>query len=314
MNDQSERQETSTRDAARRLELRKKYAAEHLDIAAQERTFDGAYTRTSLNALATGILFYRVFFKEFAGVAITYVVFGFFLWLIAAWRRYIVQSQRWEAFHTARMQQKPLFGPSSVTRDGYGPTFTESRDDVEMNLRGESSLKSAPAAASASNNAPPMMSPSSTMESLVRRQEGRDIEVNGEQYVGSPVLTGKSLFTNRRSSSENSIQVELTDIPMLRLASAADLSLPSPKDLMAEVEHSMPTLRKTRSRQIIAAIVPPEAEARPLPKEYFEWREGLENPPVAPTFETSGGVVSVISIVTIVIEIAVAWQLLKITH
>ena len=69
------------------LEKIKEIGFQHLDIMASERTFDGAYTRTALNCLATGLLIYRVFGREFESIAITYMVLGALLSGVAIYRR-----------------------------------------------------------------------------------------------------------------------------------------------------------------------------------------------------------------------------------
>ena len=59
-----------------------------LEIAARERTFDLAYTRSSLGMLATGIFIYRIFQKPFLPIAIVFVILGLCYYLVVIWRRY----------------------------------------------------------------------------------------------------------------------------------------------------------------------------------------------------------------------------------
>ncbi|KAI9303574.1 hypothetical protein BJ944DRAFT_204159 [Cunninghamella echinulata] len=57
------------------------------DLRARQRTFEGAYWRTSLAAFSTGLLILKVFTREFYKIGITFFVFGLALLAIALWRR-----------------------------------------------------------------------------------------------------------------------------------------------------------------------------------------------------------------------------------
>ncbi|KAI8328761.1 hypothetical protein BC941DRAFT_363440, partial [Chlamydoabsidia padenii] len=54
---------------------------------ARQRTFEGAYWRTSLAAFSTGLLILKIFTREFYKIGITFFVFGLALLAIALWRR-----------------------------------------------------------------------------------------------------------------------------------------------------------------------------------------------------------------------------------
>jgi hypothetical protein len=60
---------------------------ERLQVAAEERTFDGAYTRTVFNAIATGLVVYRVFGRDFSAIGLVMIVFGVLLYFVSLWRR-----------------------------------------------------------------------------------------------------------------------------------------------------------------------------------------------------------------------------------
>ena len=72
------------------------FASEHLEIAARERTFDGAYMRSALNAITTGIFVYRIFYHDFAPIAIVYILFGVLLFVSSAVRRYTQDTWIWK--------------------------------------------------------------------------------------------------------------------------------------------------------------------------------------------------------------------------
>ncbi|CAO3650951.1 unnamed protein product [Cunninghamella blakesleeana] len=57
------------------------------NLRARQRTFEGAYWRTSLAAFSTGLLILKVFTREFYKIGITFFVFGLALLAIALWRR-----------------------------------------------------------------------------------------------------------------------------------------------------------------------------------------------------------------------------------
>ncbi|KAI8059590.1 hypothetical protein BC940DRAFT_313477 [Gongronella butleri] len=57
------------------------------DLRARQRTFEGAYWRTSLAAFSTGLLILKVFTREFYKIGITFFAFGLALLAIALWRR-----------------------------------------------------------------------------------------------------------------------------------------------------------------------------------------------------------------------------------
>ena len=65
----------------------KQLNSELLQVAAEERTFDGAYMRSVMNMITTGFFVYRLFGEEFAEIGLVLVVFGFILYLVSLWRR-----------------------------------------------------------------------------------------------------------------------------------------------------------------------------------------------------------------------------------
>ena len=74
---------------------------ESLNIAAHERTFDGAYTRTVFNVISTGMIIYRIFGIEFAPIGLVFIVFGFSLYVVGLWRR-------WSSGRMPPVENKPI--------------------------------------------------------------------------------------------------------------------------------------------------------------------------------------------------------------
>ncbi|GAB5593401.1 hypothetical protein Unana1_08301 [Umbelopsis nana] len=60
---------------------------ELLEVRARQRTFEGAYWRTSIMAVSTGLLILKVFTKDFYKIGITFFVFGLVMLGIAVMRR-----------------------------------------------------------------------------------------------------------------------------------------------------------------------------------------------------------------------------------
>ncbi|KAI9290316.1 hypothetical protein BC943DRAFT_313721 [Umbelopsis sp. AD052] len=60
---------------------------ELLEMRARQRTFEGAYWRTAIMAVSTGLLILKVFTKEFYKIGITFFVFGLVMLGIAVLRR-----------------------------------------------------------------------------------------------------------------------------------------------------------------------------------------------------------------------------------
>ncbi|KAG2173700.1 hypothetical protein INT43_005120 [Umbelopsis isabellina] len=60
---------------------------ELLEIRARQRTFEGAYWRTSIAAVSMGLLIVKVFTKAFYKIGITFFVFGLVMLGIAVLRR-----------------------------------------------------------------------------------------------------------------------------------------------------------------------------------------------------------------------------------
>jgi uncharacterized membrane protein YidH (DUF202 family) len=74
-----------------------------LEIRARERTFEGAYTRTALNALGTGVLVMRVFSTEFFALGLVFVAYGVTLLILGRFRRRKLlhkQPDIWAPFRT----------------------------------------------------------------------------------------------------------------------------------------------------------------------------------------------------------------------
>ncbi|CAO3662092.1 unnamed protein product [Umbelopsis vinacea] len=61
--------------------------SELLEVRARQRTFEGAYWRTSIMAVSTGLLILKVFTKDFYKIGITFFVFGLVMLGIAVMRR-----------------------------------------------------------------------------------------------------------------------------------------------------------------------------------------------------------------------------------
>ncbi|KAI9593537.1 hypothetical protein BDF19DRAFT_448070 [Syncephalis fuscata] len=75
-----------------------------LEIRALERTFEGAYTRTALNALGSGVVVLRLFANEFFAMGIVFVVLGLAMLVIGLIRRHkLLYDHRdvWMPFRTS---------------------------------------------------------------------------------------------------------------------------------------------------------------------------------------------------------------------
>ncbi|KAH8928557.1 hypothetical protein BT69DRAFT_1212664 [Atractiella rhizophila] len=57
------------------------------ELRARERTFDGAYIRTSLVMLTYALIFLKIFSPEFARIGICYIIISFVLLVISLLRR-----------------------------------------------------------------------------------------------------------------------------------------------------------------------------------------------------------------------------------
>ncbi|KAI8052331.1 hypothetical protein BDF22DRAFT_743904 [Syncephalis plumigaleata] len=77
--------------------------ADLLEIRALERTFDGAYSRTALNALGSGTVVLRLFSREFFGMGLVFVVFGLAMLVVNLIRQRKLLNQHrdvWMPFRT----------------------------------------------------------------------------------------------------------------------------------------------------------------------------------------------------------------------
>ncbi|CAK9438685.1 uncharacterized protein LODBEIA_P29090 [Lodderomyces beijingensis] len=57
-----------------------------LDIRAHQRTYEGAYTRTSIGCLSFSILIIKLFSKEFLPVGTIYTIYGCFLYFLGVYQ------------------------------------------------------------------------------------------------------------------------------------------------------------------------------------------------------------------------------------
>lgn len=69
------------------LEWKLNFLFLRLVFSARQRTFEGAYWRTAIMAVSTGLLILKVFTKEFYKIGITFFVFGLVMLGIAVLRR-----------------------------------------------------------------------------------------------------------------------------------------------------------------------------------------------------------------------------------
>jgi uncharacterized membrane protein YidH (DUF202 family) len=70
---------------------------------ALERTFDGAYLRTALNALGSGVVVLRLFSREFFGMGLVFVAFGLSMLVVnlIRQRKFLNQHRNvWMPFRT----------------------------------------------------------------------------------------------------------------------------------------------------------------------------------------------------------------------
>lgn len=77
-----------------------------LDIRAHQRTYEGAYTRTSIGCLSFSILIIKLFSKEFLPIGTIYTIYGCLLYFIGVYKSstidmYYNQIQGVEIYRTA---------------------------------------------------------------------------------------------------------------------------------------------------------------------------------------------------------------------
>ncbi|RLV93129.1 hypothetical protein JA1_002688 [Spathaspora sp. JA1] len=70
-----------------------------LDIRAHQRTYEGAYTRTSIGCLSFSILIIKLFSKEFLPIGLIYTLYGFLVFLIG-----VYQTNRVEKFYNGHLE------------------------------------------------------------------------------------------------------------------------------------------------------------------------------------------------------------------
>jgi hypothetical protein len=96
-----------------------------LGVLATERTFDGAYTRTALNSIATGIFIYRVFQDKFKSIAFVYVAFGTAIAFVSFYRRlssFSSSSRGLRRVHDEEVEMSTIDGgPGSSSNDDGTP-------------------------------------------------------------------------------------------------------------------------------------------------------------------------------------------------
>jgi uncharacterized membrane protein YidH (DUF202 family) len=88
-------------------------------LPARERTFEGAYVRTALNALGTGAVVLKLFSREFFSMGLIFIAFGVAMLVLGLLRRQKMLGQNRDVWAPFRTSGRYIVATASIAICAY---------------------------------------------------------------------------------------------------------------------------------------------------------------------------------------------------